>query len=228
MNRRSFLTNVAGLAASALVPTWAWSRPHPINLKPFCLHENGGEYWAEMRLGSPITYHIGKPFVQEVGEQSSLIATDGKTCVRVDVDPRERDGESLLRPPIGELPWTGDLRWRPWPAKHHMLARDTECPKCDGEGFVVKDGMAFNCELCDGEGCGVFPGVQVFPLGNGKMYVDAVYDQRIRTYLPDPEWAPVYNPVNKSMAMAIRFRGGMGIQSRLDEATTEERLRRTR
>lgn len=226
MNRRDFLSRSVAFAASALVPTWAWSRPQPINLKPFCYHENGGEMCHKIIAGRAVNYHIGKPFVQEIGEAAALIATDGRTCVRVDVDPRERDSEAMLRPPVANLPWTPGLDWMPWPEKRHMLANRTICPRCEGEGFVVRDGMAYNCELCDSDGHGVFPGIQAMKAGNLTMFVEALYDQRIRDYLPEPEWSPVYNPVNQSMCVAIRFKGGYGMQSKLDDDTARERMKR--
>lgn len=226
MNRRDFLRGAVSIAAASLVPTWAWTRPHAINLNAFCYHENGGEFRSRNSLRSPLVYNLSKPFVQEIGEQSALIATDGMTCLRVDVGHHERDGDARMRPPIDKLPWTPGLDWRPWPEKQHMLAKDTECPECEGEGFVVMDGMAFNCKSCDGDGNGVFPGIQAFKLGNGAMYVDAVYDGRIRRYLESPEWAPVYSPVTKNMVMAIRFRGGHGMQSLLDEKCSLDRMKR--
>ena len=85
--------------------------------------------------------------------------------------------ESL--PPVGVLPWDHAERggWRSWPAKCHLLARDTECPTCDGEGFVVRNGMAATCERCEGKGKGVFPGVQAL----AGVHIDAAYDSLIRS-----------------------------------------------
>jgi len=219
MTRRDFLRGVAGSAAATLVPTWAFSKPHPINLKAFC--SDGDPVQIKSPLGSTVEYDLSSPFVQAIGERSFAYATDGRICIRVE-DTHDADSEPRRLPPVERLPWVENLAWKPWPAKHWQTAKNSLCPKCEGEGFVVERGMAGPCELCDERGYGTFPGLQRV----GTQWVAWEYDARIRRHLRDVEYADIWTPTNGSMILAIRFSGGYGMQASVRENDAMERMKR--
>jgi hypothetical protein len=163
MDRRDFLRTTFAAAAASLVPSWVMAKP-PINLAAFCL---APEEVSKFKMTQPFV-QIGavddaigrKPWQQKFGLPGThaelfRYATDGRICVRVPGEQRDKDeGQETKLPPACGLPWTHEWlcrgKWLPWPRENYLLAEGSLCPLCHGTGDLA--GIPEGCEPCDGTG----------------------------------------------------------------------------
>jgi hypothetical protein len=197
MNRRNFLSTVSSLAASALVPSWLPKIANKINLMPFCTDNFR-------------RYSIAEPFIQNDQDgQPFQFATNARICLKLATSERPTNNADIKLPPASELPWfEGKEGWRSWPKRNYLMATESECPDCDGEGFVCVKGFCETCRTCGGKGEGTFPDVQQIDY----LYVCRTQDNLMRQHLSGIEYYPhVFSGISKNLVIPFRFDGGHGL-----------------
>lgn len=213
LNRREVLKAGAAAALSSLVPTWLLAKPE-IDLAAFC----DGDPHGFKRL------YMAEPFVQATGDVLHKYATDAKIAIRVDAGWSDAGTQIENLAPANRLCWGAGKNWQRWPKQNHLVASDTECPECDGEGFVIADGHAGKCPKCKGFGCGAFPGIQMV----GGTPIEWAYDTKLRRHLRDIEYAEVTiaHPHGSGSVngISIRFDGGLGLLAGLDPIRSKARI----
>lgn len=133
LTRREALKVMAGALAAFVLPA---PRRH-INLLEFCSRNELGKY--DLRL----PYEMG----------AHTYASDAGICVRVAPQSGDVIQHRGKIPPFEGLSWNHDrIRgWRELPKLEPLLAKDSDCPACDGSGYVGGV-IGTDCERCDGMG----------------------------------------------------------------------------
>ena len=214
ITRRGFMAATGLVATKLLLPEQA--RQPQIDLMRFC----DDRAWQGR-------YDMSMPFEQ----QGITYATDARICVRTTLV--SGDGDKTKAPPAKDLPWRGDLDWKPWPKINRVPCagpfETLDCPICDGKAYLD----AVECDHCGGYGeiegvehCWEIPCRQCkglcytghkrceycddgnvdYRLALDKNLIAPRYDARIRE-LADVEYAET--DINE--VIHFRFTGGLGL-----------------
>lgn len=134
MSRRDAFKTAAGLLLATFV------RPAPrrlLDLSEFC----GDKSW---RWDFRMPYAVG----------DWTYATDSRTCVRVRPMPADVADHTAKVPPFESLLWDHDRHrgWQPLPPLRPLVAADSDCPTCDGHGWIGDHKNPPKCPTCKGTG----------------------------------------------------------------------------